>query len=803
MNTELLWRFSAITFLSSLSLSTSVSAQDSPSTSQTVGASIEEIVVTARRKEEDLQSVPLAISAMTSETLFRESITTAQDLMGKIPSMTIGANGAMRNSEAANIRGQGATFGANPGVAMYWAEVPLPLDSFTNNQGGPGMFFDLENLQVLKGPQGTLFGRNTTGGALILEPARPKDMFSAKIQAETGNFDHEAYEFVLNTPIIPDTLLLRLGGQRSERDGYTEDVFTDKDYDDRNYWTGRLGLTLRLGDRVENTIMAYRTMRNEHGTGNIIDEIDPYGLSDFIVGFIPFLSYNPNLPPQGQIPCLFFNGETGSTNCGQDIVDAQAQRGIRETALSADPFDKLETGAYIDLFSWEINDQFTLRNIVSKAYYKRNFSWDQDGSIAALNDINAIDNYSSDTTTTTEELQLHGNLADLGLTFVTGAYYEKRTPESVQETTTIALFFPVTQRIDTTNRSKAIYAQSSLDMGFLSPALERWTLTAGARRTVDEVEGYSYFKAFIFERDNDSEYRKYATTWLLSASYQQDDDTMWYGKVTRGYKAGGFTGLAPNPANFFYDPEYVTNYELGLKTETDIYSMPLRMNSAIYYSDYTDMQRITSESYTDPVTGQSAFGATIFNAGKSVIQGFETDFILIMSEWLRLSGNYSYTDGEFKQFNVPRSSLRPQNACNGSGLTGGAVGDYSCLPFTDVPEHQYSLSLIFTLPLDPAIGTIDTSITYAWVDDRYTAPITLPEDEPGAWLDDYSVVNASIMWRDIFSSRLDLQIFGTNLTDEEYRVNNSNAWNELAFRNTIWSEPRMYGLRVTYRFGDE
>ena len=104
---------------------------------------------------------------------------------------------------------------------------------------------------------------------------------------------------------------------------------------------------------------------------------------------------------------------------------------------------------------------------------------------------------------------------------------------------------------------------------------------------------------------------------------------------------------------------------------------------------------------------------------------------------------------------------------------------------------------------DVSVGTVEATLTYAWVDERYTAPNAIPSAEPGAWLEDFGIVNASINWSDIFDTRLDLQLFGTNLTDEEYRVNNSNVWSELAYRNSIWSEPRMYGLKVTYRWGDQ
>jgi len=755
---------------------------------------LEEVVVTARRKEENLQDVPLAISAFSSEDLARESINSAVDLTGKVASLSIVTNATMRNTEVPNIRGQGATFNAGSGVIMYWAEVPVPADSFTNNQGGPGMFFDLQSLQVLKGPQGTLFGRNTTGGAFVLDPIKPQDTFGARLQGESGNHDLRSVEGVLNLPLVSDRLLLRVGGQDVHRDGFTTDVVTGRDYDNKNYWTAHLGLTLRIGDNIENTLLAYRTRRNENGTGNVIDGMNSEQIAGFLAAYTG-IPLNPDKPVNEQFGCVFFNSQAPSTNCGQDIVAEQNARDIRHVQLSANPRDDLKTGSYIDQFSWEINDAFRLRNIVSQSYYKRKFNWDQDGSRAALNDIVSGDAYSSDTTTTTEELQLQGDHPQQGLNYVVGLYYEKRKPDSVQENTSVALFVPTYQIYDVSNKSFALYAQGTFELDTLSSRLEGWSITGGVRRTEDEMWGDSSLVTPVFSNILNERSKQQATTWLGSVNYQTDT-TLYYAKVARGYKSGGFAALAVNPANTNFEPEYVTNYELGAKSDLAVADRPLRLNGAVYYSDYKDMQRTSAESY------EGAFGATTFNSGKSEIRGVELDFTLLATDRLQLSGNYSYTKGKFKEFLIPRSSMTPQQDCTGNEIQGGELGDYACIPFTDSPKHQFSLSAQYELPLDASIGTVQAALTYVWVDDRYVAPITVPEAEPGAWLESFDLINASLDWSEVFGSRFDVQLFGTNLTDEEYRISNSNVWNELGYRNTIWSEPRMYGARVSYRWGD-
>jgi iron complex outermembrane recepter protein len=769
-------------------------AEASASTPGATATGLEEIVVTARRKEENLQDVPLAIAAFSADDLARESINSAQDLFGKIGSMVIGANATTRNAQVPTIRGQGATFGGGAGVVMYWDEVALPADSFSNNQGGPGMFFDLQSMQVLKGPQGTLFGRNTTGGAILLDPVKPQDTFAARVQGETGNLNSRGYEGVLNVPLVTDRVLLRVGGQDIKRDGFTTDVISGEDYDDKDYWTGRVGLTLRAGDNIENTLMVYRTKRNENGTGNVFDAMNSDQIAGFLAAYtgVPLV---PGLPANEQFGCKYFNSQAPSTNCGQDIAAEQATRDIRHIQLSGAPKDKLNTGAYINTFSWEISDELQLRNILSQTYYKRRFSWDQDGSRAALNDLIGTSLYSSDTDTTTEELQLLGENEDIGLSWVVGAYYEKRKPNSVQQNQSVALFALTTQTYAVSTRSMAAYAQGTYDLSAISSSLEGWSLTAGVRETKDEMWGDAKLVTPVFENIVDEDISQNATTWLSSVSYQADK-TMYYGKVARGYKSGGFTALAVNPANVMFEPEYVDNYELGVKSDIEVASKPVRLNAAVYYSDYTDMQRATAESY------QGAFGAATLNAGKAEISGFEMDFTMLLTDRLQFIGNYSYTDGKFKEFLIPRSSMTAQKDCTGADIANGALGDYSCIPFTDIPENQYSLSLNYELPLDASIGTVEAALTYAWVDDRYSAPVSVPEEEPGAWLESFHLVNASITWREIYGSRFDLQVFGTNLTDEDYRISNSNVWNELGYQNSIWGEPRIYGVRLSYRWGE-
>ncbi len=182
------------------------------------------MIVTAQRREENIQSVPVAITAFDNNSLREQNITSPLDLNGKVPGVTVGNGGQQRNGEVVTIRGQGQTYLSPVGVVNYFAEVPLIQSGVLANQGGPGTFWDLSSLQVLRGPQGTLFGRNTTGGAVLLGPKKPAEEFSGYVQAQGGDYDNKEYEGAVNVPLIEDKLMVRLSYKDVERDGFTEDV---------------------------------------------------------------------------------------------------------------------------------------------------------------------------------------------------------------------------------------------------------------------------------------------------------------------------------------------------------------------------------------------------------------------------------------------------------------------------------------------------------------------------------------------------------------------------------------------------
>lgn len=782
---------------------------------------LEEVLVTARRTTESGQDVPIAISAMNADDLRREQINSPTDLNGKVPSLVIDSGNQMRNTETPTIRGQGAQFGSAPGVVIYMSEVALPADPVANYQGGPGKFFDLANVQVLKGSQGTLFGRNTTGGALLLEPAKPSDDFEFSVRAGVSKMAEESgieakgrsYEIVINFPVLGDTLTARFGGQVFERDGFTEDVVSGKDYDDKNYWAARFGLMWRPTENIENYFMANYSSSETNGSAAVIERINTEGLNKAIpsalgAGALTTLIPGIDLSQSANAGCLILNFYGPSSDCGQDILDEQAARGERLVQLSGDPNDSLESGLYLDKLTIDLNETLSLINIASYATMDHSYRWDLDGSRAALNEfINPDDLLNPELETVSNEVQLQGIAFDSLFSYTLGAYYEK-TEASGQIKATSLMFVDVAQGYEQRKHSAAVFAQGTLDLALFTDTLAGLSLTLGARYTKDKTEGSGFIRQIaadffpLADSSYDTEIESSSPTWTIGLDYKFDD-TLLYAKVSKGYKTGGISTVSANPNHRTFQPEFVLSYELGQKSDLMFGELPVRINSAVYFTDFSDMQASAPDAYLDPNSPSpvAQLGQANFNVGEAWIAGFEMDVMMPLSERLMFIGTYGYTDAGYDEFGYNYFGATPQLDCSGNEVSNGGELELSCVPFRNVPKQQYSVSLRYTLPLDPSWGVVETAITYSWVDERYTALTSVPQAEPGVWMPDIGLVRGSIQWSNLFDSLFSLRLYGTNLENRKYRISNSNQWNLTYFQSSIYSEPRNLGLEVSFDVG--
>ena len=822
--------------LGALTAAASASAQATQSAASPPAAdSTSDIIVTAQRRAERAQDVPIAITAFSSERLEQQGIAKEQDLQASVPSLVVGPNGNYsRESQSFTIRGQGATFQASPGVVVYLNEVPLPASITLGQQGGPGNFVDLENLQVLSGPQGTLFGRNTTGGAVLLVAKKPTNQFGGWVQGRIGNYETNELEGALNVPIIDNKLLVRAVGAYHDRRGYTHDVIWNKDRDNVHWYSGRLGITFRPTDTIENYTMLYGSRSKNNGIGFIHKQYNLDALRN-----LQFCYEGPTIP-----------GAIASCDVYR-AADAQAAAlGNRKTAPGGDNFSTIDTWGVINNSSIELSNELTLRNIISYQRIKLDYSNDVDATVIQQHDVdagvlpapgqaflphdgtplsyfNAFDpgRPRDDLGQFTEELQLQAKMLDSKLTWTAGAFYYHQKPESEQAGGVI-LYCPAaftgfcpssSATYGSSQKSKALYAQGTLDLGALSPTLENLRFTAGLRHTWDDISGFSTsfrpngfgsatcastgLVVPIAQAPTSCTYsarlKTDASTWLLGLDYKVVKDVMVYGKVSRGYKSGGFNLVAVFPDTRTFLPETVTSYEAGFKSDFRLGSMPARLNVSGYVLDYKNIQRAGADF--NPTT--QAGGAVIRNADAR-IKGVEIEASVRPTRWLEIGGNFSHTDANYKryQFQTPTGQL----ACNGIVPAGGTV-DLSCLPFQYVAAYIYSAHLDAKVPLANNLGTLNLFVNYSHTSSQYTDPGNLPSVQPGARLEPFGLVNATLDWNNVANKGFDLGLFVTNATNKTYRISNTNVYQAggLLYQSTLYGEPRMYGMKLRVHFGGQ
>ncbi len=802
-----------------------------------------DIVVTAQRREERAQDVPIAITAVSAEGLRERGVTNLQGLQNQVPSLVIAPNGqASRDVMSPSIRGQSASFQGSPAVVVYMNEVPLIAGYTLSNQGGPGNFVDLQNVQVLSGVQGTLFGRNTTGGAILLTPAKPTDKLEGYLQGAFGNYNMSEFEGVLNIP-VSDTLKVRLVGQARDRDGFTHDVNWNKDRDDTHTRMARIGIQFDPTETISNYTMASYGYSHSNGSGSIAKRFN----TDYFVGLATRpISYGGSTYPLGAIsPTYNFCGAgTGPADCSYytNLIAQQNARGNRQTAHGVDDFAKIESWGVSNTTDIDLSDSIKLRNIISYSTLKSYYSNDQDGTIAPI--------YNTGTTIEsrtaprdwfqqfTEELQLQGNVLDGKLNYTVGGFYFKQTPKGKMDSYSINVCANLTEAgcsigyasVAPRSESKALYAQATLDLGVLTPALDRLRLTGGIRYTWDTVGGtntsFSYtptpgvvgptpttvlscsWKTAYTINPSDCEFgatlKSSAPNWTVGLDYRVNSDLMLYAKVTKGYKAGGFNSYAVYDSTRTFGPEKLTDYEAGFKSNFNVGGMPTRFNVNGFYLDYTNIQRAAGD-YNSVTNGN---GAITLSTASAVIKGVEIEAMVQPIRELEIGANYSHLESHYKSFKFDSTSGVWD--CTATSITSPkafAGADMTCRPLQYLSPNILSVYGRLSIPTPEQFGDVSLFVSYAWTDAQDTAPLsteTFPDgtiNEPGVRLPSYGLLNATLDWKNALRSGLDVSVFGTNLTNKEYAITNTGTYQTIGAQTQMYGEPRMYGVRLKYRFG--
>lgn len=730
---------------------------------------LQEVVVTARRRSESLQQVPVAISAIDHDTLQRQDVQTLTDLQLLVPSAYVSEYAHGSGQQFFSLRGQsesglntGGGAGGGPAVVGYFSEVPTQMS-------GPGLYYDLQSVEVLNGPQGTLFGRNTTGGAVLFEPRRPElDAASGYGQLLGGDYRRAEAQGAVNIPVIDGTLAIRIAGQIGSREGYTTDVNTGVDYDNRHFNAVRIGVLFQPSEVLENYFIANYLGFNQHGPGAILDAANP--ANPFVgAGILTYL-------------------------------DAQNARGIRKTALDVAELDQETFYSLINKTRVSLGAGLTLRNIISfsREWARRND--DEDGTTLALLDSlgSRPGTYLVYDGTLTEELQLQGGSDHDALNWQTGVYYEDDyTPGAQNHTyTQHVVLLPLYSNTDSTDEggtSTGIYGQASYKLAAL---LQGLSATAGYRYTWDHVyEGYSqsfgltpFYPAagdFCSSRAGlypncwiDAGARHSGSSYTLGLDYQANSSTLFYVTSREGYKSGGFNIVAASigatSSPFFeYGPEKVRDVELGLKSDWSLGAAKGRTNLAIFDSWLTNAQVNTSaliDNLQEAVTA---------NAAKATVKGVELQNFLRPSDYLELTLTYSYLDAYYERYVTPLGQ------------------DLTALPYAYTPRNKGSLSARARLPVPGSVGELWLGANFTYQDRVFAGFTTV---DPGSYMPSYGLLGLRADWSNVAGSRVDLAFFVTNVTDKTYRIANEDLYSTIGTAVTLYGEPRMYGVSLRYHF---
>lgn len=734
------------------------------------------IVVTARRREESLQEVPIAVTAFTTEQLTQKAITDRTSLADNTPSLFTISGGYPREFAYFALRGQGPAFGSTPGVVNYFAEVPNAV----NIDGRVGSYYDMANIQVLAGPQGTLFGKNATGGNILFEPVKPKDEFEGYVRAQYGNYNDRRIEGALNTPIVPDTILLRIAGEVGRRDGYTKDVgpfFAGKDYDNLAYESFRAALTVRPAAGVELYTLARYYNSHTNGGGTVLGAFNPAAGVDAgpPYGFLPVLAFYPGMAT---------------------AVAEQNARGPRQVGYDIDQFSDTRYWQVLNHATIELTDEIKLRNIVSYSKLWTKYGYDYDATASPISGQTSQVNpanpglFSGGRVPTvaptffTEELQLQGTAFDKALTFSVGGFLDRLGwdgPAGIGEYT----FFPFGTLLPTAtasfvqkNHSEAVFGQATLDLGRLSPSLEGLSLTGGLRYTWE----HSFVSQTIFappavEGTSDDRYPSYTAT----IDYDVSPDVHIYVTARDAYKSGGVNGPVPTGSQFrTYPPERLSDVEIGLKSQFNIGAVKGRINIAAYRGVYKDIQRTTTENVATPA-GTIPLNVTR-SAAKGKIQGIEVNGAILPVPGLTLNGSYSYIDAKYTEVT---------DASAGAILAGS--------PFPYTPKHKFSVGATYEQSLGTS-GDLALGINYVHQTEVSTAQTNASFYR---YLPAYGLLNASLDLRNVGGLPLDIGVFANNVTNATRPVGVLDQY--VGSTGTVgltYNEPRMYGVRIGYRFGN-
>jgi iron complex outermembrane receptor protein len=750
----------------------------------------EQVIVTARRVDEVVQQVPISITALTSQQLEEKTFINMGDLDRLTPGLFYNSFGG--NNAAPTLRGIGTTAAGDVvrAVIPYFAEVPA-----IGTAGTPPAF-DLTNIQVLKGPQGTLFGRNAFAGAILMTPRDPSHTFGGYIKGALGNYNYSSVEAAVDIPIVENVLAARFSGLRQRRAGYAVNI-SGRDLDDLHE------------DDVRANILYQPT--NDLTIQQIFDYRDSPQAGQ---GFVSFA--DPSLGPRlgvGGNP--LYGCASGDPRCNLTAAIAEADRlGPYKHRYTEgfEPLSHLRAEGSTTKISYTLND-INLVNIIGYRYVKNAAATQVDGLgltvpifVAASKD---------ETKQWTEEFHVDSTSFDDRLSWITGVFYSHQQYDSAGAFVFTPFINPVPATYQTSYRTivnTGLYGQVTWDF---SEAIEGLKLDIGIRENWDskhacfrtDLPAPTFFPIRTqgasdplggtdscsgFER---FKYNGKVPTWTVALNYQVSNDLLTYVTSRRGYREGtmnspNLTGTILQPYQDT-DPEKLTDIEIGEKWNWRLGDVTGLLNIAAYHQWYTDRQVLIAANPILPSFCRNPSAPTfqfcvpankvptaglLLNGGKQQMSGVELEAAVNVTSQLRLSVNGAYTHIDSTSLDLPPFAA--------------FTGLPPILLFS--PEWAGSAAVRYELPFHPLNTTLVFNLDYTYMGET-AAFGTRPTP---AW----NQTGARLDWLDVGRKGLNLSAFVTNLFDEENALAMQGNAGTAGFDSGPYRAPRMFGAEAKVMF---
>ncbi len=745
-------------------LSAPASAQDTTADSMPADniGTPNEIIVTANKRNERLQDVPIAITAVTSEALATSGVRSTAEIAQLVPGLTLQVSGV---GVQAHLRGVGTSAvpaGTENSVATYIDGVYV-----LSMAGAMLQLNSIDQVEVLKGPQGTLFGRNATGGVINVRTRDPKQDFGGEAALQYANYDTFTAQAYLTGGLSP-TLAADVAAFVSlQGEGWGKNIGTGEDAYKGNEYVVRSKMLFTPSDRDE-----FRLAGDFFkSTGSLLVS---YRMMDGSTS-----QYGPGTTVAGARPDLAQYIASGAVAPFAVVGDPYLFNGRPyDISMATQPDNNFEGGGASLQWDHEF-DSFRIQTITAYRKSRRHMLWGATPVPAFRTEAEIVQKEEQ----FSQEFQI-ASLASSRVQWVAGLFYLNGSSDYDPFFITGTAIAPL-ERLNfnafTGTKSGAAFGQATIPLG------ERTNVTVGGRynierRTITGNTILSFLPAFgggqvvVDPTDARKTFKKF--TWRVSLDHKFTDDVLGYVSANRGFKSGIYNSVPPGGPNAApVEPEILDAYEVGLKTE--LFDRILRFNAAAFLYKYKQLQ----------VTVFTPVSALIQNGAEAEIYGFDADFVIQPSQNLSISGGFAVSKSEFKsypnaQFLVPL----PISAGGGNDpIPGSAAGNE--LPYA--PDFSGNIGFNYKVPL--ASGEINASANYAYSSGFFAGPDNILK-QPS-----YGLLNAQLSWQTSDTGPT-LGIFAKNITKEKYYTFLSAGNNPGGYNQGVRGAPRTYGVSLSYEF---